>query len=87
MIYAILFMVIGSYPETISYRAVFADSQLTFETIQDFDLVTLDNAQHIRNCGYPALPCKTYLFAIPAGSRIANVDYAVLDSSSIDGTY
>jgi len=87
MIYAILFMVIGSYPDTISYRAVFADSQLTFETIQDFDLVTLDNAQHIRNCGYPALPCKTYLFVIPAGSRIANVDYAILDSSSIDGTY
>lgn len=87
MIYTILFMVIGSYPDTISYRALFAHSQLSFETIQDFDLVTLDNAQHIRSGGCPALPCKTYLFVIPAGSRIANVDYAVLDSSSIDGTY
>jgi hypothetical protein len=51
MIYAILFMVIGSYPDTISYRAVFADSQLTFETIQGWDFVELKDALYITEPG------------------------------------
>ena len=87
MIYAILFMVIGSYPDTISYRAVFADSQLTFETIQGWDFVELEDALYITEPGYPALPRASLVFAIPAGSGISDVEYFVEDSLVLNGSY
>lgn len=88
MFLAFLFAVLTSTaPDTISHRITFTENQLAFSTVQGYDHVELDGALSISAPGYPSLPRKSLVFAIPAGSCISDIEFVVLDSIVLTGTY
>jgi hypothetical protein len=74
-------------PDTISHTFTFDENQLTFSTKQGYDFVSMSDAMFIQFPGYPSLPRKAVIFAIPAGSRVVTVESIVIDSTHITGTY
>ncbi len=84
-LYAIL--IFATPADTISHRITFSENQLAFTTIQDYDYVELDGTLSILSPGYPSLPRKSLIFAIPAGSRVVCVESEVINSQVISGTY
>lgn len=76
-----------SFPDTISVQMNFTTSQLVFSTINGFDFVSMPNTLFMMSPGYPSLPRKTLIFAIPAGSRVEAVEASVSDSTTVPGTF
>ncbi len=61
----------------------FTTSQLDFSTINGYDFVSMPNTLFMMSPGYPSLPRKTLIFAIPAGSRVEAVEASVSDSTTV----
>ncbi len=76
-----------SFPDTVSVQMNFTISQLDFSTVNGYDFVSMPNTLFMMSPGYPSLPRKTLIFAIPAGSRIEAVEASVSDSTTVPGTF
>lgn len=74
-------------PDTISHTFTFNENQLSFSIKQGYDYVTMSDAMFAQSPGYPSLPRKAVMFAIPAGSQVVSVESTVLDSTLITGTF
>ena len=74
-------------PDTISHTFIFEENQLTFSAKHGYDYVSMSDAMFIQFPGYPSLPRKALIFAIPAGSRVVAVESSVIDTTLINGTF
>lgn len=72
---------------TDSFNFNFDISDLKFDQIDGFDLVTMEGTHAIADTGYPLLPVKFVQIAIPPDSEVVEVQVDSATFIILDGTY
>ncbi len=84
---AIFVLAGGDVSATVQKTLTYTLSQLSFSQIEGYDFVSLPSCIHMGTPGEPALPVRTFRFAIPKDTRVAGFNITVLDSEEVEGTY
>jgi len=72
---------------SIAYTFDFSKENLSFDTIQGYDLVTMKGCSYLTEYGKPLLPAKRILIALPDTMKATDIQILSIQKQSLPGLY
>jgi hypothetical protein len=72
---------------SLQYTISFSKEDLSFGTLQGYDLVTMKECSYLTEYGKPLLPAKHLLIALPDGMKATNLRILSIQKQSLQGHY
>ncbi len=69
------------------FSVSFSESDLSFSTLNSYDLIRLKGAELLGEPGEPLLPHKVTMVAVPSGSEVRSLRITGLESREVEGEY